>query len=257
MDGQMNGWMDGWMDGVQVTGDEDHGRPPSPSQLTPNPPSHPPKVDSSAVPLPFCLPRRAACLAHKGATILLVTDFGLSVTVGPGDMLAITVPSSYHNSTCGLCGNFDGRLHNDHHLHRNDVATCHRLCPGPKCSPCRQPPKNEYIHSKLCNILRDPRGPFGVCHEVVRPGIFFDICLWELCESPGDRDALGEVLAAYDAACRQAKIRVGPWRIPRTCPSWCAPGTGCRPGVSCVPHPTLMRRDLSPGEEGFGVGGCG
>ncbi|XP_032297568.1 IgGFc-binding protein-like [Coturnix japonica] len=173
-------------------------------------------VDSSAVPLPFCLPHRAACLAHKAATILLVTDFGLRVTVGPGDMLSVTVPSSYHNSTCGLCGNFDGRHHNDH-LHRNDVATCHRLCPGPKCPPCRQPPKNEYIHSKLCNVLKDPQGPFGVCHDVVRPGIYFEICLWELCESPGDRDALGEVLAAYDAACRQAKIRVGPWRIPRTC----------------------------------------
>lgn len=207
----MDGWMvDKWR-AMRIM--DDH---PAPPWWPPTPPIPPPKVDSSAVPLPFCLPRRAACLAHKGATILLVTDFGLSVTVGPGDMLAVTVPSSYHNSTCGLCGNFDGRLHNDH-LHRNDVATCHRLCPGPKCPPCRQPPKNEYIHSKLCNVLRDPRGPFGVCHEVVRPDVFFDICLWELCESPGDRDALGEVLAAYDAACRQAKIRVGPWRIPRTC----------------------------------------
>ena len=47
---------------------------------------------------------RATCLAHKGDTILPVTDFSLSVTVSPVDTLAVTVPTVCHNITCSLCG---------------------------------------------------------------------------------------------------------------------------------------------------------
>eukprot|EP00075_Anas_platyrhynchos_P013838 XP_027303091.1 IgGFc-binding protein-like [Anas platyrhynchos] len=204
------------------------------------------EVDGSKVSLPFCLRGQAVCLAPRGATTLLVADFGLRVTAGPGVAVAVTVSPSFRNVTCGLCGNFDGHPYNDH-LHQATTATCHRPCPGPTCPPCRQPPKKAFVHTELCGVLRDPQGPFGGCHAAVHPRVFFDVCLWELCEAPGDKEVLNEVLGAYEAACRQAKVRVGPWRVPSVCPPWCVEGSGCRPGVTCVPHRALLRRDLSPG----------
>lgn len=179
-------------------------------------PPHPTQVDGSKVSLPFCLQGQAVCLAPRGATTLLVADFGLRVTAGPGAAVAVTVSPSFRNVTCGLCGNFDGHPYNDH-LHQATTATCHRPCPGPTCPPCRQPPKKAFVHTELCGVLRDPQGPFGGCHAAVHPRVFFDVCLWELCEAPGDKEVLSEVLGAYEAACRQAKVRVGPWRVPSVC----------------------------------------
>ncbi|XP_040399413.1 IgGFc-binding protein-like [Cygnus olor] len=174
------------------------------------------EVDGSKASLPFCLQGQAVCLAPRGATTLLVADFGLRVTAGPGAAVAVTVSPSFRNVTCGLCGNFDGHPYNDH-LHQATTATCHRPCPGPTCPPCRQPPKKAFVHTELCGVLRDPQGPFGGCHAAVHPRVFFDVCLWELCEAPEDKEVLSEVLGAYEAACRQAKVRVGPWRAPSVC----------------------------------------
>ncbi|XP_009463177.1 PREDICTED: IgGFc-binding protein-like, partial [Nipponia nippon] len=175
-------------------------RPKNPSRRTPGltPSSARPhsSVDGTAVPLPFCPQGRAVCVTPQGATtLLLLADFGLRVTVGPGAAVAVTLSPRYRNVTCGLCGNFDGHPYNDH-LHKATTATtgatCHRPCPGPACPPCRQPPKRSFVHAELCSLLRATRGPFGDCHSVVHPGIFYDVCLRELCESPGDKEVLSE-----------------------------------------------------------------
>ncbi|XP_040977623.1 IgGFc-binding protein-like [Aquila chrysaetos chrysaetos] len=215
------------------------------------------EVDGVAVPLPFCLRGRAVCVTPRGAAaLLLLADFGLRVAVGPGAAVAVAVSPRYRNVTCGLCGNFDGRPDDDIRLHDDDVAAsgvaCHRPCPGPACPPCRQPPERAFVHTELCGLLRVPRGPFGDCHAAVHPGIFFDVCLRELCRTPGDKEVLDEVLdevlGAYEAACRQAGARVGPWRTSDICPPWCPEDSRCRPGDTCVPHRKLLPRDLLAGE---------
>lgn len=238
--GQLNGWKrsDGWTDGEgqkdgrmedKWTADqkEQGGEPGGTANQVP--PLAPTQVDGVAVPPPFCLQDRAVCVTPRGATtLLLLADFGLRVTVGPGAAVAVAVSPRYRNVTCGLCGNFDGHPYNDHlHLHEATASgdTCHRPCPGPACPPCRQPPKRAFVHTKLCGLLRIPQGPFGDCHATVHPGIFFDVCLRELCETAGDKEVhdevlnevLNEVLGAYEAACRQAGARVGPWSTPNIC----------------------------------------
>lgn len=238
--GQLNGWKrsdgwtdgegqkDGWMEDKWTADQKEQGGEPG-GTANQVPPLAPTQVDGVAVPPPFCLQDRAVCVTPRGATtLLLLADFGLRVTVGPGAAVAVTVSPRYRNVTCGLCGNFDGHPYNDHlHLHEATASgdTCHRPCPGPACPPCRQPPKRAFVHTKLCGLLRIPQGPFGDCHATVHPGIFFDVCLRELCETAGDKEVhdevlnevLNEVLGAYEAACRQAGARVGPWSTPNIC----------------------------------------
>uniref|UniRef100_A0A8C2SW28 VWFD domain-containing protein n=1 Tax=Coturnix japonica TaxID=93934 RepID=A0A8C2SW28_COTJA len=72
-------------------------------------------------------------------------------------MLSVTVPSSYHNSTCGLCGNFDGRHHNDH-LHRNDVATYFHRCEKAMAAKGLMPPPCQW----LLQAVTSPSAPCGV-----------------------------------------------------------------------------------------------
>ena len=239
-DGQTDGegWVDGWMDGWRrLVGRTDRWRGSDgwmeKARTWPagqRPPSHqktqggphtlplPPQVDGTPVPLPFCLQDRAVCVTPAAAAaLLLLTATGLRVTAGPGGAVAVTVPSRYRNVTCGLCGNFDGRPANDHLHLVATVATCHRPCPGPACPPCQQAPKRAFVHRQLCGLLRAPGGPFGGCHPLVDPGIFYDVCLRELCEEPGEQEVLGEVVGAYEAACRQAGAVVAPWSGPKLC----------------------------------------
>ncbi|KAM8985763.1 IgGFc-binding protein-like [Ara ararauna] len=193
------------------------------------------ELDGIPLLLPFCLKDRSTCVSlshrHSTTSVVLSTTFGLSVAAGPGPSVAITLASHHHNLTCGLCGNFDGHPSNDHLMATG--TECHRPCPGPTCPPCHQAPKRAFVHGELCSVLRAPRGPFGSCHPLVNPGVFFDVCLWELCEAPGAKEVLQEVLRAYEAACHQAGARVEPWSIPDVCRESGSMGLGGM-GVSLV-----------------------
>ncbi|XP_038668944.1 IgGFc-binding protein-like [Scyliorhinus canicula] len=217
-------------------------------------------VNGILVNLPYALEDEKIIIykSCRGAT--LETDFGLRVTYDWRSRISVTLPSTYSNSVCGLCGNFDGKRDNDlttkDGKSTNNPTTfgkswqvdstpgCSHDCRG-KCPQCDIVAKRRYESSEFCGKIKDDKGPFRDCLSHVDPNEYFNDCLFDSCLYEGHRTVVCEAVAAYAAACQDAGITINQWRSKSFCPMSCPAnshyevcGTGCP--VSCA---TLSKSD--------------
>ncbi|NXH14497.1 FCGBP protein, partial [Bucco capensis] len=178
-------------------------------------------------------------ISRGGLEAVVELDFGLKVTYDWQSQVTISVPSTYSNSLCGLCGNFNGDLTDEmmtmdgqvtsnpdllgHSWKVKDLPGCgeHSMV---ECPPSLVARWNQVASKKQCQILLQKDGPFGACHEQVDPKRYFQSCMHDACLFPGREDVLCPIAARYAAACRAAAVVVGIWRTEDFC------------GISCPPN---------------------
>ncbi|PIK44423.1 putative IgGFc-binding protein [Apostichopus japonicus] len=93
---------------------------------------------------------------------------------------------------------------------------------------------------RLCAILRQPRGPFADCLDVVDSDPYYETCIYDLCAMLPDDSMLCNHFEQYAQACRNSGERPGDWRATRNqcaidCPEglvYNPCGTGCP--ATCV-----------------------
>uniref|UniRef100_A0AAY5EX37 VWFD domain-containing protein n=1 Tax=Electrophorus electricus TaxID=8005 RepID=A0AAY5EX37_ELEEL len=169
---------------------------------------------------------------QEGVENVILTDFGLIVTYDMVYHVTITVPSSYHGKTCGLCGNFNGNKNDDFLLpdgkETKDVKTfgaawkvpvpgvvCDDGCSGDVCPKC--PENKKLVFEKDCSIIINPLGPFAACHNVINPESYFRDCVYDICMSDGDNNTICNSIAAYMTDCQNFGVTVKHWRTPTFC----------------------------------------
>lgn len=199
--------------------------PPDPSiQVT---------VNSEAVSLPVSAgPVR---VTFEGQNLILQTTKGLRILYDGNFHVLISIPSSFHERVCGLCGNFNGNWSDDFVLPTGLVAStveafaaawrdfdssqedCSEGCGSQGCPVCLAEETKAYEDKKACGLLQDPQGPFATCHEVLKPSEYFRQCVYDMCAHKGDEAFLCHNLAAYTAACQAAGSSVEPWRSDSFC----------------------------------------
>ncbi|XP_038238456.1 IgGFc-binding protein-like [Dermochelys coriacea] len=195
-------------------------------------------VDGISYYLPFQLKNGLVRVYYHGANVVLHTKFGLHLSFDLNYYLAITVPKSYHSQTCGLCGNYNGKPHDDllrpnGHLARDlrDLgvswrvrvpgAVCDHGCASLVCPACQESRKASYIHNNYCGIIRAPYGPFSACFSTLNPTVFFNNCVHDLCKAGGNRRLMCRSIHSYVTACQAAGVKIKPWRTKKFCPMTC------------------------------------
>ncbi|TNN41391.1 Zonadhesin [Liparis tanakae] len=205
----------------------------------------------------------------SGQYVNLQTTFGLRVRWDGNHHAQITVPSSYYDQMCGLCGDYDGKPANDFTKRDgaltgnvNDFANSWQTeededesCiagtkPDPDCDPKLEA---EVVKPDKCGKLKDPAGPFRDCVAVVDPTPFFQSCVYDMCRFSGQQSVLCDQLQAYTDACSSAGAKVHQWRTPAfcrnsytlcasSCPETCLGAVGppgcqgvCVEGCECKP----------------------
>ncbi|KFQ96874.1 IgGFc-binding protein, partial [Nipponia nippon] len=164
------------------------------------------------------------------------TNFGLTVTYDWQSQVTVTVPSSYANAVCGLCGNYNGNVGDEmmmkngqvtsnpdalgHSWKVTDIPGCVELsksqCPGMVAALQHQE------SSKMgCGIISRVGGPFGACHAHVDAVKYFQNCVHDFCLFPDQKNAICLVIARYTAACQAAGVTVGSWRTDDFCSISC------------------------------------
>ncbi|XP_071187476.1 zonadhesin, like [Salvelinus alpinus] len=196
-------------------------------------------VNGKRVSLPH-YPSPLISLSLAGQYITLQTPFGLKVRWDGNHYAQISVPSSYFDQMCGLCGDYDGNPNNDFtkpdgsqvtsskdfgnswKTEDDEDATCKPdTNPDPVCDPSLEA---EVSKPENCGKLTDTKGPFRECIALVDPTPFLQSCVYDMCRFVGQQQMLCDQLQAYTDVCLGAGATVHPWRKPDFCPFYRSKG---------------------------------
>ncbi|CAH2318245.1 c-binding -like [Pelobates cultripes] len=190
-------------------------------------------VNGMLMTLPFNLESGKLNAIPRGLGIVLSTDFGL---IADSDlMLHVTIPATYHNQTCGLCGNYNDIVEDEFVLSNGElvafaeswiynnsenICVTSESCLGTpqNCPVCPKSKEDKLAGEKLCGILSSSKGPFAICNPTVDPSPYLKSCVNNLCTGTGD---LCLVLQTYVKQCRDDGIEIGSWRSSTFCPMSC------------------------------------
>ncbi|XP_016339668.1 zonadhesin-like, partial [Sinocyclocheilus anshuiensis] len=227
-------------------------------------------VNGLRVSLPHS-PSPLISLSVAGQYVILTTPFGLKVQWDGNHYAKISVPSSYYDQMCGLCGDYDGNPNNDFikpdgsqtdnssqfgnswQADEDEDATC-KPDPGPQ-PPCDPVLEGVVSNPENCGRITDTNGTFRDCIKVVDPLSFFQSCVFDMCRYQGLQHVLCDQLQAYTDACLSAGAPVHQWREPDFCPLECPPNSHYSICVSSCPE-TCLGISGPPGCSEKCVEGC-
>uniref|UniRef100_A0A9J7YLD8 Zonadhesin, like n=1 Tax=Cyprinus carpio carpio TaxID=630221 RepID=A0A9J7YLD8_CYPCA len=227
-------------------------------------------VNGLRVSLPHS-PSPLISLSAAGQYVILTTPFGLKVQWDGNHYAKISLPSSYYDQMCGLCGDYDGNPNNDYtkpdgsqtdsssqfgdswQTDEDEDATC-KPDPGPQ-PPCDPVLEGVVSNPENCGRITDTNGAFRDCVKVVDPLPFFQSCVFDMCRYQGLQQVLCDQLQAYTDACLSAGAPVHQWREPDFCPLECPPNSHYSMCVSSCPE-TCLGISGPPGCSEKCVEGC-
>ncbi|KAG5286596.1 hypothetical protein AALO_G00016710 [Alosa alosa] len=184
--------------------------------------------------LPLSLSGGTITIKKKGAKVILMTDFLLTVSYHASGEVRVTVPGQYLGKLCGMCGNFnhikeddfirpDGLLAADADTLGQSWQSSSTRCDAPILpSVCRGQETLEYASEPYCGAVLAADGPFAACSEALSAESFIASCVLDMCTTHGDPETLCDLLNTYAITCRQAGITVPQWRNSTFCPLVCA-----------------------------------
>ncbi|KAL2080289.1 hypothetical protein ACEWY4_024082 [Coilia grayii] len=179
-------------------------------------------------------------LGQSGLSVILSTDFGLTVQYDWKEYVTVTVPSSFMGRVRGLCGDFDGKKDNDlvnpdgsaaksieafgkswRVPNQKGEGYCKDECTG-NCGGC------SWVKGLAADVFCGVMTPilnyqFRACHAVIEPHIFFDMCKFDYCQGGEMKNYICDMLQVYTDACQRAGVHVTDWRAVAKCPEPACP----------------------------------
>uniref|UniRef100_I3KI08 VWFD domain-containing protein n=1 Tax=Oreochromis niloticus TaxID=8128 RepID=I3KI08_ORENI len=220
------------------------------------------EVNGNFASTPFSLSNDTVQVYESGFSVVVSTDFGLMVSYDTNHYVQISVPYTYQNATCGLCGNFNNQPQDDFRTRQGELVSsdvvfadswrasedddpgCGPQCAGLACAGCTAQQTALYSNTDHCGILSSSSGPFAACHQQLPPRSFVDSCVYDLCVGGGYQPILCQALSVYASQCQQNGIQLQSWRRPGFCEIPCpanshfeSEGTGC-PATCINPNST-------------------
>nr|XP_043881875.1 alpha-tectorin-like [Solea senegalensis] len=220
------------------------------------------KVNGNFASTPFSLSNGTVQVYQSGFAVVISADFGLEVSYDAYHYVRISVPYTYQNGTCGLCGTFTNNQSDDFRTRSGEIVTsdvvfgnswrvpgdtevgCEVQCRGLDCASCSAQQTALYSNADHCGILRDPSGPFAACNRTLSPEHAVQSCVYDLCVGGGYQPVLCQALHVYASQCQRNGIQLPSWRRQGFCEIPCPAnshfepqGTGC-PATCVNPNST-------------------
>ncbi|XP_075763599.1 IgGFc-binding protein-like isoform X2 [Pelodiscus sinensis] len=191
------------------------------------------RLNGVSTSLPVTLKDGKIRLYQKGLSTIIQTDVGLQVGYSKNWQLTITLPSSYYDAMCGLCGNFNKNPEDDMLLSSGTAASsivawapswkvqdrdpfCWDFCQE-TCPMCEESKRNLYGDDSHCGLISKALGPFRECHSRESPDKVFDNCLYDVCQNGGEKTILCVALEDYADKCKDHGATVYDWRTSSGC----------------------------------------
>ena len=165
--------------------------------------------------------------------------------------IVVSVPPSFKNKTCGLCGNFNGNPNDDLMMPSrkslsissvNDstsaisISNVHKFglqwtavsrerlillrnddCRDPTdVSYCELPNQRTNVE-RFCHVIIDPKGPFAECHPYTAPGLAYRKCVLIGCLHRGNKTKACSTIRSYQIQCQQCNKKFYSAIVPECC----------------------------------------
>nr|XP_043903736.1 zonadhesin-like [Solea senegalensis] len=214
------------------------------------------QVNGTAV-VPPLNPAKGVKIYLSGKFVVLETDFGLRVRFDGNHHADVTLPTSYSGLLCGMCGNFNNNPRDDNlkpdqtpAANTNELGDSWQVPdPRPDCTngggheECDKNVEEEAQKPTSCGMITDPNGIFKPCHSVVPPNQYFENCVYDVCATGGQTEALCQAIESYADLCAAAGVPIA-WRKNNTfCPIKCPSGSQYNPCTSACPQPSCQDPD--------------
>ncbi|ETE61155.1 Zonadhesin, partial [Ophiophagus hannah] len=161
----------------------------------------------------------------RGIYVVIETEFGLVVKFDGNHHLEIQMPGTYFGKVCGMCGNFNNQSADDYLMPNG-----HQAANDSHCQPDNRPDLNpscsgqELEHlSGLCLEIMTPK--YQACHSLVDPKLFFQNCLYDMCQYQGMPSVLCDNIQSYVETCKSHGVTGISWRNSTFCPLPCPPNS--------------------------------
>ncbi|XP_040183621.1 mucin-5AC-like isoform X3 [Rana temporaria] len=167
-------------------------------------------------------------IEKHGVYLTVSSKLGLIFRWNDDDSILLELESKYANTTCGLCGDFNGiSIHNEFiangiqmtaaqfgNLQKLDGPTelCPDVPPTPKSS-CAD-------FEKICETAL-LSASFSSCHSLVAVEQYIETCEQDLCQCKDITQCLCNTFAEYSRQCAHAGGHPENWRTKDLCPKSC------------------------------------
>ncbi|KAM9316560.1 IgGFc-binding protein-like [Gastrophryne carolinensis] len=165
-----------------------------------------------------------------GSYVVVQTNFGLEVKFNGDQELIVKITENFKGQLCGLCGTYNDNQQDDFltpagslAATANDFGKSWRVpdanwtCEDDIVDPPPCDPAEETKYEDQCELILSGNGPFKNCHNYIRPQLYFENCVYDLCATGGNQDQFCSALEAYAAACENVGITIGDWRENTIC----------------------------------------
>ncbi|XP_056154019.1 IgGFc-binding protein-like [Lampris incognitus] len=187
--------------------------------------------------LPISLENGKVRLSQSGLSVIVETDFGLTVKYDWQEYLVVEVPGSFAGTVCGLCGNFNSKKEDDFVTPSgslagdvvalgeswkvsglSDDAFCHNECSG-QCKQCMDNKVQQIEYKIICSsILAGVRIYFPGCHPLIDLTAFQNNCVFDLCMGKVMKTYFCDSLQIFSDICQRAGVKGRNWRSDTKCP---------------------------------------
>lgn len=162
---------------------------------------------------------------------MIQTDFGLTVILDWENLVTVTLPSTYANTLCGLCGNFNRDPADDvpvpgsilvpsQLIFGNGTELSGSNCSeviDPQCPGMKALAEQQRASGQDCGLILDKDGPFRECHCRTDEEAFFQDCIYNYCHFQRQQAFICAGIASYATACQATGATIYDWRSSHFC----------------------------------------
>ncbi|XP_056237753.1 IgGFc-binding protein-like [Seriola aureovittata] len=165
---------------------------------------------------------------HRQAVI--ETHF-LKVSFDFASAVRVELATTYHDVTCGLCGNFNSDPADDLTLPGGKLATNANAfgvsqwvanvegC-SHECKDCAQPLPPDFkppSYTSACDVILAKDGPLGDCVGRVDSKQYHEDCIYDMVLNDGKQESACDIISDYVEECQRRDGDVKPWRTKKFC----------------------------------------
>lgn len=182
------------------------------------------KINGQKVDLPYKIEQKLLIEKFKDHLVIDLLN-GVRILWTGKSFLELTVPASYKNKLCGLCGNFNNNVQDDLKLRKGPVVKESDIlmfgaswCVGSKAVCAKYAKQTSKI--RPCKAKRVDKNPckyltstdlFNGCDSKLNYNKYYKACMMDMCECPSGR-CYCESLMAYARECHHLGVDVLNWK---------------------------------------------